>query len=33
VGHTMISSIEGEYNAVVGLPTSTLYKALKEYAL
>ena len=33
VGHTMISSIEGEYNTVVGLPTSTLYKALKEYAL
>ena len=33
IGHTMISSIEGEYNAVVGLPTSTLYKALKEYAL
>jgi len=33
IGHTMISSIEGEYNAVVGLPTSTLYRALKEYAL
>ena len=33
IGHTMISSIEGEYNAVVGLPTSTLYQALKEYAL
>lgn len=33
IGHTMISTIEGEYNAVVGLPTSTLYKSLKEYAL
>ena len=33
IGHTMISSIEGEYNAVVGLPTSTLYNALKKYAL
>tara|TARA_B100000900_G_scaffold413669_1_gene438211 strand:- start:1640 stop:2218 length:579 start_codon:yes stop_codon:yes gene_type:complete len=33
IGHTLISSIDGEYNAVVGLPTSTLYKALKEYAL
>ena len=33
IGHTMISSIDGEYNAVVGLPTSTLYRALKEYAL
>jgi len=31
IGHTMISCIEGEYNAVVGLPTSTLYKALKEF--
>ena len=32
IGHTMISSIQGEYNAVVGLPTSTLYKALKDFA-
>jgi septum formation protein len=32
IGHTMISSIHGEYNAVVGLPTSTLYKALKDFA-
>ena len=32
IGHTMISAIHGEYNAVVGLPTSTLYKALKDFA-
>jgi septum formation protein len=32
IGHAMISAIHGEYNAVVGLPTSTLYKALKDFA-
>ncbi len=31
IGASFISSIKGEYNAVVGLPTSTLYKALEEY--
>lgn len=33
IGHTMITSIKGEYNAVVGLPTTTLYKALKEFKI
>lgn len=31
IGASFISSIQGEYNAVVGLPTSTLCKALQDY--
>jgi len=31
IGACFISSIEGEYNAVVGLPTSTLFTALQPY--
>ena len=31
IGQTFIHTIEGEYNAVVGLPTSTLFKALEPY--
>jgi septum formation protein len=33
IGHTMVTSIQGEYNAVVGLPTTTLYKALKQFEI
>ncbi|MAZ96342.1 MAG: septum formation protein Maf [Flavobacteriales bacterium] len=33
IGHTMVTSIQGEYNAVVGLPTTTLYKALKQFKI
>ena len=31
IGQTYIHKVEGEYNAVVGLPTSTLFKALEPY--
>jgi septum formation protein len=31
IGQTYIHRVEGEYNAVVGLPTSTLFKALEPY--
>lgn len=31
IGHAFIERIDGEYNAVVGLPTATLYNALKKY--
>jgi septum formation protein len=33
IGHTMVTSIQGEYNAVVGLPTTTLYRALKQFEI
>lgn len=31
IGAAFISSIKGEYNAVVGLPTSTLFQALEKF--
>lgn len=31
IGSAFISSIQGEYNAVVGLPTSTLFEALEKF--
>ena len=33
IGHTMVTSIQGEYNSVVGLPTTTLYRALKQFEI